>query len=83
MAGWLHPRTCRPPALHVYDIHTYKHQIYPGKPRVLSIKAYVFCPKCFNLCELDKKINNKFYENKGEKTDSHRPFDALAADKLQ
>lgn len=67
MAGWLHSWTCRPPELHLYDTHTYKHQIYPGKPRVLSIKAYAFCPKCFNLCGLDKNLIINFMRTKEEK----------------
>lgn len=84
MAGWLHSRTWRPPELQVYDIHTHKHQIYPGKLKLLSINAHVFCPKCFYLCRWTRQnFSNKFYKNKGGKTDSHRPFDVLAADKLQ
>lgn len=84
LAGWLHSRTCRPPELPVHDLHTHKHRIYPGKLKLLPIKAYVLCPKCFYLCKWARqKFSNKFYENKGGKTDSHRPFDVLAADKLQ
>lgn len=68
MARWLHSSTCRPPELPVYDIHTYKHQIYPGKLRLLSIRHMFSAQSAFTSAgELDKNSAINFKTTKEEK----------------